>query len=530
MNKGSWLAALALAGVLTVVAAAAAQVETSADAARRHDARGVAAGDAGRLDEALREFESAVRLDPGYGPAHFHRALALERSGRNRESLVAYQRALRAQPDLFEARYGLSSVCAKLGNLDGAIALLRQIVAALPDLAEARYNLGLNLWNRYKKSTGLRRTEELDAALQELQAAVRLAPAVPNFHAALGQLLVDRQQLQPALESLRKAVDLSPANPADPMYSYDLGLALRLAGDLEGAEAQFRAALKKMPAHGFARRALGLVLRQKGDLEGAASELGAAVEILPVDAQAHHLLGSVLLKLNREGALDALARAVELDPYSTEARVTFAQALARAGRNEEAERQQSEVRTINVENAGVSRAMILLESAAGLMSRGNRNGALEQLWEAVAASSSFAEAHHQLAVALLPPAGKAADSEAHFLRTVQLDADHAKAHHQLGVLRARRGDLPGALASLRRATELAPGLIDAQRELAAQAWKAQDWTTVLAALTAVIAWEPGDAMAHLALARALGEQGQHEEAARELAIAQRLNPSLRVPE
>ena len=524
----------AFAACMTVLSAAmaAAQigVESPAAAARRHDALGVAAGDAGRLEEALKEFETAAALDPGYGPAHFHRGLALERTGRTREALAAYQRALRAQPDLFEARYGLSSVCAKLGDLDGAIAQLRQIVAVLPDVAEARYNLGLNLWNRYRKSTGPRRSEELDAALEELKAAVRLAPAAPHFHAALGQLLVDRQQLQPALDSLRKAVELSPSNPTDPMYSYDLGLALRLAGDLDGAEAQFRAALKKTPAHGFARRALGLVLRQKGDLEGAASELRAAVEILPVDAQAHHLLGSVLLKLNRDGALEALARAVELDPYSTEARVTFAQALARAGKQDEAERQQSEVRLINIENAGVSRAMILLETAAGLMSKGDRTAALEQLWEAVAASASFAEAHYQLALALLPPAGKAADSEAHFLRTVQLDADHAKAHHQLGILRARRGDLSGALASLRRATELAPGLVDAQRELAAQAWTAQDWPTVLGALTAVIAWEPGDAMAHYALARALREQGHHDEAARELAIAQRLNPSLRTPQ
>jgi len=526
-----WLVALVAWVMVFPVAAASAQVgaESPAAAARRHDALGVAAGDAGRLDEALKEFDTAAALDPSYGPAHFHRGLALERTGRVRDALGAYTRALRAQPDLFEARYGLSSVSAKLGDLDGAIALLRQIVAALPDLAEARYNLGLNLWNRYKKSTGLRRTEDLDAALDELRAAIRLAPAVPNFHAALGQLLVDRQQLQPAVESLRKAVELSPANPSDPMYSYDLGLALRLAGDLDGAEAQFRASLKKTPAHGFARRALGLVLRQKGDLEGAASELRAATEILPVDAQAHHLLGSVLLKLNREGALEALARAVELDPYSTEARVTFAQALVRAGKTEDAHAQQAEVETINAVNASVSRAMMHIEAAAGALKKGDRTGSLRLLREATFAGPSFPEAHYQLALALLPPDGNASEAEVHFSRAVEFDPDHAKAHHQLGVLRARRGDLPGSLAALRRATEVSPGLVDAQRELAAQAWKAQDWPTVLGALTAVIAWEPGDAMAHYALARALREQGHHDEAARELAIAQRLNPSLRMP-
>jgi tetratricopeptide (TPR) repeat protein len=174
--------------------------------------------------------------------------------------------------------------------------------------------------------------------------------------------------------------------------------------------------------------------------------------------------------------------------------------------------------------------MILVETAARAMSKGDRKAALEQLWEAVASSPTFPEARYQLALAHLPPAGDATESEAQFLRVVQLDPDHARAHHQLGMLRARRGDLPGALASLRRATELAPGLVDANRELAAQAWKVQDWPTVLTSLTAVIAWEPGDAMAHYALARALGQQGNHEEAARELAIAQRLNPSLRMPQ
>jgi Flp pilus assembly protein TadD len=48
-------------------------------------------------------------------------------------------------------------------------------------------------------------------------------------------------------------------------YADNLGLALRLQGDLE-AEAQFRAALAKSPDHALARRSLGLVLRQKGDV------------------------------------------------------------------------------------------------------------------------------------------------------------------------------------------------------------------------------------------------------------------------
>jgi tetratricopeptide (TPR) repeat protein len=512
--------------LLALAVSALAQQPAPGDAALRHDALGVAAGDAGRIAIALQEFDTAIELDPTLAPAHFHRALALERTGRTREALAGYQRALVLNPDLWEARYGLSSVCATLGDLDGAIALLEQIVTVLPDLGEAHYNLGVNIWNRYKRSTALRKPEDLDRALSELRTATRLWPTAANFHAALGQLLVDMQQLQPAIESLRKALEL--AN--DPLYAYDLGLALRLAGDLDGAEAQFRAALAKIPAHGFAHRALGLVLRQKGDLEGAAVELKSATALLPVDAQSYQLLGSVLIKLSRDGGIEALTHAVELDPDSTEARATLAQALVRAGRRDEAEHQQYEIESINAVNASLSRAMIALESGMRAIDKGDRTAGLEQLSKATVEDPSFAEARYRLGAALMAGAGtdlKA--SEQHLTRAVELDPRYAPALYQLGVLKARRGDAAGALASLRRATELAPGFLDAHRELAAQAWQEKDWPTVLGSLRSIVAWQPGDAKAHFALARALAEQGDRDGAARELAIAQRLDPSIRNP-
>jgi tetratricopeptide (TPR) repeat protein len=492
-----------------------------------HDAVGVTAGDRGDVPAAIRHFQQAIALDPGFAQARFHLGLALERTGRTRDAIAEYHRALRLNPDLLEARYGLSSACATAGDLDGAVTLLRQVVAALPQLAEARYNLGLNLWNRYKKTAGPRQRSDLDGALDELAEAARLAPDRADIHAALGQLLADTQRLQAAVASLRKAVELSAGSPE---YLFDLGLALRLAGDLDDAESQFRAVLKQQPSHASARRALGLVLRQKDDLPAAATELRAAASQTPGDAQAHSLLGSVLLKLeDRSAAIDALRVAVALDPGLTDARVMLAQALARTGRKEEAAKEQLAVERINAESAAVGRAMILLETAAERMRNGDRAAALAQLREAVEASPGFPEAHYRLGLALWQSPDDVAESEAEFQRVVDLDPDHARGVYQLGLVRARRGDAAGAMVALRRATELAPGLIDAQRELAARAWAREEWQDVLDALNAVVAWEPGDARAHYALARALAQQGKAHDAAREFAIAQRLDPALRDP-
>src|SRR5205823_8442374 len=140
--------------------------------------------------------------------------------------------------------YGLASVCAKLGDVDGAIAMLRSVVSALPELAEARYNLGVNLSNRYKGSPGLKQKQDVDEAVAQLEFAVRLAPREPTYRLALGQLRADTQHLAEGIEHLTAAAALAHD---DPEYAYTLGLALRLKGEQDAAEAQLRAAIARNP-------------------------------------------------------------------------------------------------------------------------------------------------------------------------------------------------------------------------------------------------------------------------------------------
>ena len=112
-------------------------------------------------------------------------------------------------------------------------------MTALPDLAEAHYNLGVNLWNRYKAAPGAPRAQDLDEARAELGRAVALAPSQPRFHAALGQVLATgRISRTPSPRSGRRW----RWSRSVPMR-VDLGLAMRLAGDFDGAESQLRSAV-----------------------------------------------------------------------------------------------------------------------------------------------------------------------------------------------------------------------------------------------------------------------------------------------
>src|SRR5436190_1277206 len=275
--------------------------------AASHDVLGVVLGESGQVSASLLEFREAIRMDPDAAEAHFHLGLALERTGSPRDAIPVYEHALLLSPELLEARYGLSSACAGVGDLSGAIALLRDVVDALPQLGEARLNLGLNLWNRYKRSTGSRPKKDLDQVREELRRAVDLAQRDAAFHAALGQFLSETQDLDAAVAQLREAAALAPDRA--------------------------------------------------------------------------------------EEATRELREAIRLDPAMTEARVTLAQTLARAGRMAEAREQQAEVRRINAEDADHGRALVLLQTAADRIQRGEVTPAIDDLREAAALNPRFAETH-----------------------------------------------------------------------------------------------------------------------------------------
>jgi tetratricopeptide (TPR) repeat protein len=110
-----------------------------------HVSEGIVLLALGRLDEARRALQRALRLDRDSAEAHNVLGNVLQRLGERDASLASYGRALALRPRYAEAHNNLGSALRALGRLDEAESELHRAVELRPGYAAALANLGLVL-------------------------------------------------------------------------------------------------------------------------------------------------------------------------------------------------------------------------------------------------------------------------------------------------------------------------------------------------------------------------------------------------
>ena len=99
----------------------------------------------GRFNEAIHQFDQALRLNPEYADAHCNRGNVLSQTGRTEEAMAEWELALRFKPDYAQAHYNLGLGLARQGRLPEAMGHWEQALRIKPHYAEAHYNLGVAL-------------------------------------------------------------------------------------------------------------------------------------------------------------------------------------------------------------------------------------------------------------------------------------------------------------------------------------------------------------------------------------------------
>ena len=233
-------------------------------------------------------------------------------------------------------------------------------IARNPEDADAVGGLGivrLREGRNGEARTLLERAIRLDPSKQaQWQKALDGASYSGDLATARGQLQAGN--LDAAEQSLRRALSRNPSDRADAEAL--LGDLARRRGDMEGAEARYRAALARRPNLGTATSGLYEVLQQQGRfaeaeaLQGKASR--AASEASGNAARANQLRTEAQTANDPEDQILRLRQAVELDPGSSWARLDLARALSRQG-------QQVEARALMEPPAGTTNADALYAAA-----------------------------------------------------------------------------------------------------------------------------------------------------------------------
>ena len=212
----------------------------------------------GRVDEAISHYQKVVQLQPdcadahsspGAAPAqkqissrgwslassaHYNLGTALRQKGKLDEAVQQFQEAIRLDPAVALPYYGLGMAYALQENLDDAMAMFLQTIKLYPGLAEAHYNLGNAYVRKGKVAEGL----------AELKATLRLKP----------DYLEAQEKLADALLKLGKAAEAIPyceavvkARPQDAHAHFNLGSACLAAKRLAQATASFKEAVRLAP-------------------------------------------------------------------------------------------------------------------------------------------------------------------------------------------------------------------------------------------------------------------------------------------
>ena len=153
-----------------------------------------------KLDDAKTNYEKAIGLDPGTAETHSGYAYVLERLGRPDEARAEYEKAVRLNPKSAQLYYAYAIFLDKRGETDAAIAQYQNALKVDPNFGDAHSEL----------ATALLGKGDLRGAEAHFAEATRLNPKRADVYANFGSLLLQEGRTSQAILQYEEALRLDP--------------------------------------------------------------------------------------------------------------------------------------------------------------------------------------------------------------------------------------------------------------------------------------------------------------------------------
>jgi tetratricopeptide (TPR) repeat protein len=217
-----------------------------------------------KFDDAIVEFNEAVRADATNPRFYNSRGNAWKGKGELDIALADYNEAIRIDPNFAYPYNGRASVYADKGELDRAISDYSEVIRIDPTLA-APYSNRAMAWLQ---------KGEFDRALADANEALRRDPKNVVVHANRGEIWRSKGDLDRAIADQDEAVRLEPFSA---LPFLERGNTYRYRGEFNRALADYDQALRTTPDYIPAFVGRGLTFEKQGDLARARAEYDKAL-------------------------------------------------------------------------------------------------------------------------------------------------------------------------------------------------------------------------------------------------------------
>jgi tetratricopeptide (TPR) repeat protein len=365
--------------------------------------------------------------------------------------------------------------------------------------------------------TGLDR--EIAEAIGTAQAIVRKKPRAAGAWAQLGTVFRAHEFNEESNFCFHQAEKL---DPKDYRWPYLIGIELQ-AHDAEASLARLRQAAALCGDQAAPRLTLGEVLLDRGEIEEAEALFRAVADQDPNDARALLGLGNVALQRNDvDRALEHLRRAAARAPRGTVVHAALLQAYRRKGDDQAVEEERRIVAELPTTRNWPDPALELLGAVwTGQRARMNQINELDQHGyhaEAVTAARKAVEVYPESAVArlvlgeMLNRNAETAAAEPVLREAILMDPRRSKAHCELGYALQQQRKLREAVASYQQALQLQADTPVAHFNLGLCFTALRDDAGAEKAFRSALQYRPEYPEALMSLAQLLERQGRYQEA------------------
>ena len=160
--------------------------------------RGVAFGDKSEFDMAIKDFTTAISLDPRYVDAYLNRGMAYVAKGEYDRALQDYDTAIKVQPDFADAFTNRGSVFLRKKEFDLAIVEYNRAIVLQPGLSAAYLNRALAHKNK----------GEFDKAIKDYDTVLQLHPELDTAYVGRGDIHMKKGAIELAVADYQKACQL----------------------------------------------------------------------------------------------------------------------------------------------------------------------------------------------------------------------------------------------------------------------------------------------------------------------------------